>query len=78
MESEFNFRNTSVPNEIKFLLPLPPPSEKLYFSQAEGVGMVLKLVVNQFHRRTVHFEFYVVHTPTNALFINLVKSFNLH
>jgi len=21
---------------------------------------------------------YVVHTPTNALFINLVKSFNLH
>jgi len=23
----------------------------------------------------VHFEIYVVHTPTNALFINLVKSF---
>jgi len=22
----------------------------------------------------VHFEIYVVHTPTNALFINLVKS----
>ena len=31
-----------------------------------------------FYRRTVHFEFYVVHTPTNSLFINLVKSFNLH
>ena len=23
----------------------------------------------------MHFEFYVVHTPTNALLINLVKSF---
>ena len=28
-----------------------------------------------FYRCTVHFEIYVVHTPTNALFINLVKSF---
>jgi len=34
--------------------------------------------VHHFHRCTVNFEFYVVHTPTNALFINLVKSFNLH
>jgi len=23
----------------------------------------------------VHFEFHVIHTPTNALFINLIKSF---
>jgi len=30
------------------------------------------------HRCTVHFEFYVVCTPGNALFINLVKSFNVH
>ena len=28
-----------------------------------------------FYRCTVHFEIYVVHTPTSALFINLVKSF---
>ena len=27
-----------------------------------------------FYRCTVHFEIYVVYTPTNALFINLVKS----
>ena len=28
-----------------------------------------------FYRCTVHFEFHAVHTPTNALFINLVNSF---
>jgi len=28
-----------------------------------------------FSRCAVHFETYVVHTPTNALFINLVKNF---
>ena len=28
-----------------------------------------------FYRCTVHFEIYVVHSPTNALFINLVKRF---
>ena len=28
-----------------------------------------------FYRCTVHFEIYAVHSPTNALFINLVKSF---
>ena len=28
-----------------------------------------------FYRCTVHFEIYAVHTPTNALFIKLVKSF---
>jgi len=28
-----------------------------------------------FYRCTVHFAIYLVHTPTNALFINLVKSF---
>ena len=27
------------------------------------------------YRCTVQFEIYVVHTPTNVLFINLVKSF---
>jgi len=27
------------------------------------------------YRYTVYFEIYAVHTPTNALFINLVKSF---
>ena len=27
------------------------------------------------YRCTVHFEIYVVHSPTNALFINLVKTF---
>jgi hypothetical protein len=28
-----------------------------------------------FYLCTVHFDNYVVHSPTNALFINLVKSF---
>ena len=28
-----------------------------------------------FYRCTVHFEICVVHTPTNALFLNLVKGF---
>jgi hypothetical protein len=46
------FRNTSVPKEIKFLLPLHP--SKLYFFQVEGVGMVLKLVVNIF--KSVYFN----------------------
>ena len=27
-----------------------------------------------FYRCNVHFEIYAVHTPTNALFINFVKS----
>jgi len=32
-------------------------------------------LIHIFYRCTVHFEIYAVHTPTNALFINLVKSF---
>jgi len=28
-----------------------------------------------FYRCAVHFEIYIAHSPTNALFINLVKSF---
>jgi hypothetical protein len=32
------------------------------------------MLVYNFYRRTVHFEIYVVYTPTNALFIDLVKS----
>jgi len=28
-----------------------------------------------FYRCAVHFEIYAVHSPTDALFINLVKSF---
>jgi len=31
-----------------------------------------------FYRCTVHFEIYVVHTPTNAVFINWLKDLNLH
>jgi len=31
--------------------------------------------INNVYRSTVHFEIYSVHTPTNALFINLVRSF---
>jgi hypothetical protein len=31
--------------------------------------------VYNFHLCNVHFEIYVVQSPTNALFINLVKSF---
>ena len=31
--------------------------------------------IYNFYRCTMHFEIYVVHSPTNALFINLVKSF---
>ena len=36
----------------------------------------LVIFLNHFlYRCTVHFEIYVVHSQTNALFINLVKSF---
>jgi len=31
--------------------------------------------INYCYRCTVHFEIYVLNSPTNALFINLVKSF---
>jgi len=31
--------------------------------------------ISKFYRWTVHIEIYVVHSPTNALFINLVKNF---
>jgi len=34
-----------------------------------------KQYVYRFYRCTVHFEIYIVHTPNNALFIDLVKSF---
>ena len=30
--------------------------------------------IKVYYRCTVHFEIYAVHTPTNALFINLVTS----
>jgi len=36
---------------------------------------VFKIQLCSFYRCTVHFEIYVVHSPTNALFINLVESF---
>jgi len=36
--------------------------------QAQRGGMY------NFYHFTVHFEIYAVHSPTNALFINLVKS----
>ena len=32
-------------------------------------------ILISFYRSTMHFEIYAVHTPTNALYINLVKSF---
>ena len=38
---------------------------------------ILHFVSNNSYRRTVLFETYAVHSPTNALFINLVKSFKL-
>jgi len=41
----------------------------------QGIQPVIKVNVYNFYHSTVHFEIYVVHTPTNALFINLVKSF---
>ena len=33
------------------------------------------MYIYNFYCCTVHFEIYVVYTPTNALFINLVKSY---
>ena len=41
-------------------------------SKFSGFG---ELGGNYFYRRTVHLEIYAVHSPTNALFINLVNSF---
>ena len=39
------------------------------------LSVLWKKNTHYFHRCTVHFEIYVVHSPTNALFINLVESF---
>ena len=39
---------------------------------------IAKTLHNFFYRYTVHFEIHAGHTPTNALFINLVTSFKLH
>ena len=41
------------------------------------VWLVSPVICNKifFHRCAVHFEFYIVHSPKNALFIDLVKSF---
>jgi len=36
---------------------------------------ILYTNVYNFYRCTVHFEIYIVRSPTNALFINFVKSF---
>jgi len=39
--------------------------------------MARKILMDSFfYSCTVHFEIYAVHTPTNAIFINLVKSLN--
>ena len=37
--------------------------------------LIPKYFVKLFYRCTVHFEIYVVHSPTKALFINLLESF---
>jgi len=39
--------------------------------------IVLKFyhMVNKEYSKRLVFEFYIVHTPTNTLFMNLVKSF---
>ena len=46
---------------------------QVFFSQ--GVKGLNYYSVLFFYRCNVHFEIYVVRSPTNALFINLVKSF---
>ena len=45
------------------------------FSRSGTVIYLVQQYDNKCYRCTVHFEIYVVHTPTNALFINLVKTF---
>jgi len=39
--------------------------------------VIKKMRVFSFYRRNVHAAIYPVYSPTNALFINLVKSLNL-
>ena len=47
------------------------------FLWAEGNHFlhVFKYSEQNFYHCTVHFEIYIVHSPTNALFINFIKSF---
>ena len=47
-------------------------SEKFLKRLAEGVNINMHFLF--FYRRTIRFEIYVVHSPTIALFIDLVKS----
>jgi len=51
--------------------PFPEPDQSSPYRPV----MFLKVHVNNFYLCTVHFEIYVVQSPTNALFINMVKSF---
>jgi len=47
---------------------------KTCYTHFHSIRSTIK-IRNNICRCTVHFEIYVVHSPTNALFINLVKSF---
>jgi len=47
----------------------------LYFLSRHLLAGKENSIHGNFYRCAVHFETYVVHSPTNALFINLVKSF---
>ena len=49
--------------------------EKLIVPQLVRKFPAFDSILYNFYLCTVHFEIYVVHSPTNALFINLVKSF---
>ena len=44
-------------------------------SACHSACFIATLFNSFFNRCTVHFEIYVVHSPINTLFINLVKSF---
>ena len=51
------------------------PESNLYWISRYSVSIITTYFHIFFYDCTVHFEIYVLHTTTNALFINLVNSF---
>jgi len=45
------------------------------FYKKNQIAQHVRMEIYNLYRCTVHFEIYIVHSPKNALFINLVKSF---
>ena len=65
----------SVTVRFNLMLPWSQHISAAFYKKKNQIAEHVKMDIYHFYRCTVHFEIYTVHSPTNALFINLVKSF---